>query len=640
MLLWVLAGSTLLCATVFALKYSGQPLLDLYSFRQTQTALTSFWLAQEGFRLAYETPVGGYPWSIPFEFPLYQYLVTLLSSSTGLKLDVVGRVLSFGFLAACLVPVRSIIDKLKLSEHVLPVFIAVLFSSPVYLYWGRTFMMETAALFFAVSTIPFFINITKGEKLASSSVFFVIFATLCILQKATTWLPLLAVLSLVYVWTSIKAWRSAGYLAAARGLALAGVIFGVPLLVGVAWTTFTDSIKSASPFGSQLTSAALSEWNWGTLSQRVSSDLYVDVLWQRVFVRNLAGPLGLVLFVWALSRRLDVEVKRIVWVALAAGVLPLFFFSNLHLVHDYYQTANVFFLLFGLSVIVGELVPRATKHKSTVVIVVALIVASNSWAFSNHYLGVAKTNYSRYNSRIMAIAEVLRREVPEGHSFIAFGNDWSASLAYLAERKSFTVPVFFNQYDDVLRRPDDFVGDAPLGAIVVCPTARGPNPRDLLAFAVGQRDWHLGLVHSCLVAMPSRPLRHAATQGERAACEGNLEHVGDLVDGQARSALPDALLVAGWTTLSGSDGTAPRAVFVTVTDESGRTSLHEAVRAPREDVRLHFKRHDMADSGFSSLIDVSGLSGRYQVGISRMAGDVLEQCQFVAYVDIKPAKKH
>ena len=53
------------------------PILDEYGFRQTQTAITSYYFIQDGFKLAYETPAVGYPWSIPFEFPIFQALVAL-----------------------------------------------------------------------------------------------------------------------------------------------------------------------------------------------------------------------------------------------------------------------------------------------------------------------------------------------------------------------------------------------------------------------------------------------------------------------------------------------------------------------------------------------------------------------------------
>src|SRR5262249_18342164 len=73
-----------------------QPLLDQYAFRQTQTALTSYWLMRGGPIFAYETPVLGFPWSIPFEFPLYQLLAAALSL-VGVPLDAAGRIVSFVF---------------------------------------------------------------------------------------------------------------------------------------------------------------------------------------------------------------------------------------------------------------------------------------------------------------------------------------------------------------------------------------------------------------------------------------------------------------------------------------------------------------------------------------------------------------
>ena len=100
-------GISALCFSAWlAVEYSGQHILEAYSFRQTQTALTSFWLCRTGFKFPYETPAAGYPWSIPFEFPLYQYLVAKLSCPFGFDLERVGRLVSYAFLVACLVPAR------------------------------------------------------------------------------------------------------------------------------------------------------------------------------------------------------------------------------------------------------------------------------------------------------------------------------------------------------------------------------------------------------------------------------------------------------------------------------------------------------------------------------------------------------
>jgi hypothetical protein len=116
---------------------------------------------QNGFDFAYETPVAGMPWSIPFEFPIYQYLVALASQLTGFSLDATGRVTSFVFLALCLIPVRSITKNLNLPTSTFYIFSALLFSSPLYLYWGRTFMIETVAIFLSVTAVKYFLDIIQ-----------------------------------------------------------------------------------------------------------------------------------------------------------------------------------------------------------------------------------------------------------------------------------------------------------------------------------------------------------------------------------------------------------------------------------------------------------------------------------------------
>src|SRR5579862_7514545 len=54
---------------LLALRWS-TPVIGMHAFRQTQTAITSYWMLKGSPWLAYETPVLGPPWSIPFEFPL------------------------------------------------------------------------------------------------------------------------------------------------------------------------------------------------------------------------------------------------------------------------------------------------------------------------------------------------------------------------------------------------------------------------------------------------------------------------------------------------------------------------------------------------------------------------------------------
>jgi hypothetical protein len=58
-------------------------ILGLHGFRQTQTAMAVEYLLAGSSWLRYETPFLGVPWSIPFEFPLFQWIVAAISAPLG-----------------------------------------------------------------------------------------------------------------------------------------------------------------------------------------------------------------------------------------------------------------------------------------------------------------------------------------------------------------------------------------------------------------------------------------------------------------------------------------------------------------------------------------------------------------------------
>jgi len=71
--------------------------LDFHAFRQAQTAISAYYLWKLGPELAYETPVLGVPWSIPFEFPTFQGLVALIARYWVAPMDQIGRATSLFF---------------------------------------------------------------------------------------------------------------------------------------------------------------------------------------------------------------------------------------------------------------------------------------------------------------------------------------------------------------------------------------------------------------------------------------------------------------------------------------------------------------------------------------------------------------
>jgi hypothetical protein len=138
-LFWALLAHS---AAILAMRWN-QPLVGEHGFRQTQTALSVFWLLRGGPWLAYWTPVLGPPWSIPFEFPLFQWIVALLARM-GVGLDPAGRCVAWAFGVLALFPLRRIATHLDIDPWIVG---CLYLASPLYLYWSTAFLIDTCALF-------------------------------------------------------------------------------------------------------------------------------------------------------------------------------------------------------------------------------------------------------------------------------------------------------------------------------------------------------------------------------------------------------------------------------------------------------------------------------------------------------------
>ena len=344
--------SALVFATYIAINYIQQPLADVHAFRQTQTALTSYWMLEEGWKLAYQTPVAGYPWSIPFEFPIYQALVAAIAGITGLDLVIIGRFISYIFLVACAWPAFAVNRRLELPNTIPWVFCTLLWTSPLYVYWGRTFMIETAALFFSLACIPYAIDLFRRDGGWHSVFLFVAFATAAVLQKSTTGGPVLLFLALATTFVYVRQFGLC--YEAFHKIVYPIVIICIPLVIGLAWAHYADLVKMDNPFGSQLTSGALKIWNFGTIDQKMDLANWRLVLWDRAMKWNGGGLVGVILLLLPWFGRTErSKYALLVLSALILFILPFLIFTNLHVVHEYYQVSSVAFMLAAFAIIIG-----------------------------------------------------------------------------------------------------------------------------------------------------------------------------------------------------------------------------------------------------------------------------------------------
>lgn len=238
---------TAIIALVLSIHYADQPILEFHGFRQIQTAMTSYWIMREGWQLDYQTPVAGYPWSIPFEFPIYQSIVALVAYVGNFPLDPTGRFVSLAFLFACVLPAFNIARRLRLPPEAPWVFSALLWSSPIYLFWGRTFMIETAAIFFTFAAIPPVLDLFEEHPRWRSVLLFMFWITLGLLQKITTALPVIIVMSLL---TAVSHVRTFGVrLPAWQKIIQVLIAFAVPVIISGLWSSYTDAVRQQNILG-------------------------------------------------------------------------------------------------------------------------------------------------------------------------------------------------------------------------------------------------------------------------------------------------------------------------------------------------------------------------------------------------------
>src|ERR1022692_4907847 len=126
-------------------------IFDAYPFRQAQTAFTTYYLRAGGSFLKYETPVLGPPWSIPFEVPVYQAIVAVISRVFHAPLDQCGRLVSIAFFYATCLPLFVLVRELGVSPSAALATLTLFAISPHYIFWSHTFMIESTALFLAVA---------------------------------------------------------------------------------------------------------------------------------------------------------------------------------------------------------------------------------------------------------------------------------------------------------------------------------------------------------------------------------------------------------------------------------------------------------------------------------------------------------
>jgi len=447
-------------------------------FRQTQTALSALFIQKEhNFSLAYPTPVLGKPWSIPMEFPLYQWSVVALSNVTGLPLIAAGRSVTLLCFYLTLPAVYILLGRLGLPPPRRLVVSGLLLTCPLYIFYSRSFLIESMALMFALWFFTAFI-----ETMVARSGAWLLIANLAGigagLAKVTTFIVYLlpaATCGLVFL---ARAWprrRPHVWQPAKATLAWGISSVVVPVLAAVWWVHYSDAIKAPHPGGGFLTSTTMQPFNFGwTWRVRFAPDTwrsllsywFSDIVNLRVFILTALSAL---LF--------GGRWRGYIAAGFAFFVLVQLIFPILYAWHDYYFYANTVLLLVAIGLaLCAALESRLPRWAAWSVVALAFAIQLRTYQ-TGYY--ITQHVLSDGGSGLTA---AIRDGTNDDDVVIIAGNDWDSQIPFYSQRRALMIRR--NREHDIpyLDRAFADLADESVAALVLSGDQR--NNRDVLDRAV------------------------------------------------------------------------------------------------------------------------------------------------------------
>lgn len=405
-------------------------LIDLYAFRQTQTAFTIREYMSGNWSIDTPLPVLGPPWSNPYEFPLFQGIAALLGNFSGLAADTAGRVTGLLFFIASGILLAVLIRRWFGTRASL-VALVLFQATPFAAQWASASLIEFAATAFVLGAVVAIDSYSKSKSWPLSLLATGLL-TLGFAVKVTTavaWALVFLIAAFGMNWRVLPKWR-----AVVTGVAPLGIALGV----GLAWTRYADSVKEQDPIGVYLTSSALREWNFGTLGQRLTFEQ-----WDRIFERlpSMGASIwifGALLAFASWRMRLDLRLLALASVPLIA----ILTFFNLYVVHSYYLSAIYPAYVAVLSVGVTAISTLISKRSISIFLAgaLSLLLIVMSWTSTE---GRYLASFIGAEGEFPEISELIAESTPQDAGVIVIGCDWDPTPLYYANRQGMMLPKWY-----------------------------------------------------------------------------------------------------------------------------------------------------------------------------------------------------
>ena len=429
-------------------------------FRQAQTAISALFIKQENnFSLAYPTPVLGKPWSIPMEFPLYQWTVVLVGKLTGLGITKAGRAVSIACFYLMLPALFLLLARWRVAPGRRWFVLALVVTCPLYIFYARAFLIETMVLMFS---LWFWVAFERAvaERNRWWLAVAIVAGTGAGLVKVTTFLLYLiptALWALQRLWATRRDGRWRGDLVWMAG----GV--AVPFAATLWWLHFADAVKEQNPLAHFLVSANLSAFSFGTNATRFSAEFWLMkgriVAQQLTWLPAMLGCAVLALFA-ARARWREISL------CIGAFGAALIIFPVLYAFHDYYYVANTVLLIIAMGLVLVALAESA-RPRWFVALVVLTVTGGQAWRYLDWYYPVQ----TRISNGGDGLTQPLRLMTRPDEVLVITGQDWNPMTPYYAQRRALMLRADELLHpSDRLRQALADLGKDKIGALLLADT--------------------------------------------------------------------------------------------------------------------------------------------------------------------------
>ena len=407
---------------------------------------------------------------------MFQWLVAIISR-VGITLDQAGRLTSWTLYILGIILSGRVLGRLSGDRRLTLIFWTLWLFSPLYVFWSRAFMIESCAVTLSLAFVCCILEYQRDlgrahrVRLAATLVLMAVVAALAATVKITTFFSFAlagAGLTLWKMWQARKTGAAASRIIAIGAGPAAAVAWS--LVCTLAWVRYSDSLKMSSVLGRHLTAASLQDWNFGP------KFILDPIMWKSVILyRSLLDALGspvpfIVAFLYVpLTRRGAVSIAS----GITLYIAPFCVFTNLHLVHNYYQYANGVFAILAVSGAIWAMGTQQRLHGLFVAVtLMLLVIGADVYRFAVQFWPAIHDNATA--QRTLEIADLVKNSTSPNDVVVVVAFGWSTEIAYYSERRTIALPAW-SIPDLELVTPSEltkWAGGGRIGGIVDCPGTR------------------------------------------------------------------------------------------------------------------------------------------------------------------------